>query len=208
MLRGPSPDPRTAEKPFLSAIFGRGRALGAWTVEEMDNIALEDASMFLTGRCSCQVKQQNPGWDLMLATDWDQALQKVSLKLEKAKEAPTQAPVDKATAKPKERAKNPAPPKSEPKATPPSTKAVAEPKAKSGDKTPSKPKSPEPTTPPSTQPVTITTQSTSLVKEIPLPKADPLRIGLFSFAGFCVLVVLLKLIRPRPKAIVTPDDKP
>ena len=30
--------------------------------------------MFLVGRCSCRMKNENPGWDLLLNVDWDQAL--------------------------------------------------------------------------------------------------------------------------------------
>jgi hypothetical protein len=30
--------------------------------------------MFLIGRCSCRVKDQNPGWDILMNTDWTQAL--------------------------------------------------------------------------------------------------------------------------------------
>ncbi|MFT5104551.1 MAG: hypothetical protein ACI9UA_000166, partial [Pseudoalteromonas tetraodonis] len=29
---------------------------------------------FLTGACSCQVKAQNPGWDLLLSADWEKGL--------------------------------------------------------------------------------------------------------------------------------------
>jgi hypothetical protein len=164
MLRGPSPDPVTATKPFVSAIFGRGRTLGAWTAERIDNVALEDASMFLTGRCSCNVKQQNPGWDLLFSNDWDADLQKVELRTEKEEPEtkPLSAPV--ATKTP------PAPTK-----TTPAAKPLA-----------------------NAEPVEVTAHPKPLVSEIPLPKADPLRIGLFSFAGFCALVVLIKIIRPRP----------
>jgi hypothetical protein len=30
--------------------------------------------MFLVGRCSCRVKNENPGWDLLLNVDWEKAL--------------------------------------------------------------------------------------------------------------------------------------
>jgi hypothetical protein len=35
---------------------------------------IEDTSLFLTGRCSCRVKNENPGWDLLLKVDWESAL--------------------------------------------------------------------------------------------------------------------------------------
>ena len=168
MLRGPTPDPATAEEPFIAAAFGRGRSLGAWLAKDMDNIALEDASMFMVGRCSCQVKQQNPGWDLLMKVDWDRALQKVALERESEPETNPAAIEDAGTPSPQPVAKEDAPP------------------------------------PPSTEIIEVVTQPSSFVEEIPLPKASPARIALFSFAGFCALVVLLKLLASfssRP-----PDD--
>jgi len=32
---------------------------------------IEDLTMFLCGACSCQVKERNPGFDLLLATNWN-----------------------------------------------------------------------------------------------------------------------------------------
>lgn len=200
MLRGPSPNPDTATQPFVAAVFGRGRALGAWTTGEMDNIALEDASMFLTGRCSCQVKQQNPGWDLMLSADWDKALQKVSLQKEIQESPP-------ATDRPKATGVPASAPKKDAAAPNSSTNSKPNEKAKSAtpkSKSVSQPAPDESTT----EPVTVKTQPASPVTEIPVPKLDPLRISLFSFGAFCALVVLIKLIRPKPKAAAIPDEKP
>lgn len=64
--------------PFASAVFGRGRVLGSWPFAEVDDQVLEDVSLFLVGRCSCRVKEQNPGWDILLNIDWDHRLRGVS----------------------------------------------------------------------------------------------------------------------------------
>ncbi|MCB1204427.1 MAG: hypothetical protein KDN18_09220 [Verrucomicrobiae bacterium] len=79
MLAGP-PHADFVEKgtPFASPVFGRGRVLGAWALEELDDLMVEDTSLFLTGRCSCRVKNENPGWDLLLNVDWEGALEAVS----------------------------------------------------------------------------------------------------------------------------------
>lgn len=94
MLAGPRAefDPQTT--PFAAAVFGRGRVLGAWPLAELDDQALEEASMFLIGRCSCRVKDQNPGWDLLLNEDWDQALKKAGQSAAAAppESAPPQVP--------------------------------------------------------------------------------------------------------------------
>lgn len=63
--------------PFAAPVFGRGRVLGAWSLEELDDLMIEDTSLFLTGRCSCRVKNENPGWDLLLKVDWETALESV-----------------------------------------------------------------------------------------------------------------------------------
>lgn len=60
--------------PFAAPVFGRGRVLGAWPLAELDDLMIEDTSLFLTGRCSCRVKNENPGWDLLLKVDWENAL--------------------------------------------------------------------------------------------------------------------------------------
>jgi hypothetical protein len=76
MLAGPknSFDPVTTS--FAAAVFGKGRVLGAWPIEDLDDASLEDACMFLVGRCGCRIKSGNPGWDLLLNVDWEVALAK------------------------------------------------------------------------------------------------------------------------------------
>jgi len=63
---------------LLAPVFGRGRVLGAWKADEMDDTAIEDACLFLAGRCSCRVKNQSPGWDVLMRLDWAAALQKAT----------------------------------------------------------------------------------------------------------------------------------
>lgn len=73
MLAGPR-STVDVTKPFAAAVFARGRVLGAWQMSELDDTSLEDTCMFLIGRCSCRVKQENPGWDILFNLDWEQAL--------------------------------------------------------------------------------------------------------------------------------------
>lgn len=74
MLAGPKGAIDPAKKSFAAAVFGRGRVLGAWPLTLLDDAALEDASMFLVGRCGCRLKNENPGWDILLNVDWEKAL--------------------------------------------------------------------------------------------------------------------------------------
>lgn len=78
MLAGPSPTFAPGGTGFAAAVFGRGRVLASWALATLDDQAIEDACLFLIGRCSCRVKDQNPGWDILMNVDWQQALQKTS----------------------------------------------------------------------------------------------------------------------------------
>lgn len=70
----PPLDPATTS--FAAVIFGKGRVLGAWPLADLDDRSLEETTMFLVGRCSCRLKAENPGWDLLLNIDWESALKK------------------------------------------------------------------------------------------------------------------------------------
>lgn len=74
MLVGPRGDIDPVTTSFASAVFGRGRVLGAWPLAILDDASLEDACMFLVGRCGCRLKNENPGWDILLNLDWEKAL--------------------------------------------------------------------------------------------------------------------------------------
>lgn len=78
MLAGPKGEIDPADTNFAAAVFGRGRVLGAWPLEQLDDRTLEEVSMFLVGRCSCRLKNENPGWDVLLNVDWEKALKAAS----------------------------------------------------------------------------------------------------------------------------------
>ena len=69
--------------PFAGPVFGRGRVLGVFTEEQLDNEGIDELTLFLLGACSCQVKAQNPGWDLLLDTDWDAELTRITMAAER-----------------------------------------------------------------------------------------------------------------------------
>lgn len=74
MLAGPNQKINPATTSFAAAVFGRGRVLGAWPLADLDDASLEDACMFLVGRCSCRLKNDNPGWDILMNVDWEKTL--------------------------------------------------------------------------------------------------------------------------------------
>ena len=74
MLVGPKSEFDPESTSFAAPVFGKGRVLGAWPLALLDDATLEEASMFLVGRCGCRIKNDNPGWDLLLNVDWEKAL--------------------------------------------------------------------------------------------------------------------------------------
>src|SRR5262249_42605094 len=56
-------------------IFGRGRALCSLEGKALAAKDIEEAARFLCGACSCQVKELNPGVDLLIAADWDELIE-------------------------------------------------------------------------------------------------------------------------------------
>lgn len=75
MLLGTEEDLKDFKDPMAFPVFGRGRALYALVGKGINNDTIDDACAFLIGSCSCQVKEQNPGVDLLLAMDWDNSIQ-------------------------------------------------------------------------------------------------------------------------------------
>lgn len=56
--------------PMAFPIYGRGRALFALVGPGVNEENVTDACVFLTGACSCQVKELNPGTDLLMSVNW------------------------------------------------------------------------------------------------------------------------------------------
>ncbi len=60
-----------AGEPLLVPVFGRGRALEVIPARDLSARLMEELTIFLSGACSCQVKEQNPGFDLLINADWE-----------------------------------------------------------------------------------------------------------------------------------------
>ena len=58
-------------EPLVYPIFGRGRALAQFKGGNLNNGLLEETARFLCGACSCQVKAQNPGFDMLMTVRWE-----------------------------------------------------------------------------------------------------------------------------------------
>jgi hypothetical protein len=74
LLLGSEPDLKSLDQPMAFPVIGRGRALYALVGKGIFRDTIAMASSFVVGPCSCQVKDQNPGFDLLLAVDWDEKI--------------------------------------------------------------------------------------------------------------------------------------
>ncbi len=67
-------DLKEFDEPMAFPVFGRGRVLYALIGKGISAETIRSATSFITGPCSCQVKNQNPGFDMLILNDWDKAL--------------------------------------------------------------------------------------------------------------------------------------
>jgi len=71
MLLAAEADLGDYDEPMAFPVFGRGRTLGALVGRGINSDNIEDTCAYLTSACSCLVKAENPGTDLLMAVDWD-----------------------------------------------------------------------------------------------------------------------------------------
>lgn len=70
LLQGLAPESVSDDEPLAVPVFGRGRALEVIAGRDLTTELTRDLTMFLCAACSCQVKEMNPGFDLLMSTNW------------------------------------------------------------------------------------------------------------------------------------------
>ncbi len=60
-------------QPMVFPVYGRGRAMPPYLGQGITEENLTECLAFLCGACSCMIKDQNPGADLLVRCDWDRA---------------------------------------------------------------------------------------------------------------------------------------
>lgn len=73
MLFSVEPGLKDSKDPVAFAIMGRGRVLPALAGKDLTRDNVLRACGFLTGDCSCLIKDGIPGVDLLLSADWEKA---------------------------------------------------------------------------------------------------------------------------------------
>ena len=78
MLLESEEDLHDFKDPIVFPVFGQGRALYALIGDGINNETIDETAVFLVGPCSCQVKEQNPGMDLVFSVDWENLVDSVA----------------------------------------------------------------------------------------------------------------------------------
>ena len=74
LLLGCEADLVTLDEPMVFPIFGRCRALLPLVGPGISAENIRSSAAFLAGACSCQVKELNPGFDLLIKANWKELL--------------------------------------------------------------------------------------------------------------------------------------
>ncbi len=176
IFRRVAPEAAAAGQPLVAPVFGKGRAVDVIPGDKVDESVVEDLSRFICGACSCQVKEQNPGFDLLMTVDWNKRLFAPDVK--PPADAPKhQGPAELVSIAPGKAA----PPAAEPPATPASATAPPPAPAESTDPPPA-PTAPAAAAPSKPESASPSEPSVSSRLELSWP-------GLWALAS--ILVVLL-----------------
>ena len=60
-------------EPMIFGVYGRGRAGWPYLGKGITTENINDCLAFMSGACSCEVKEQNPGMDILVSADWNAA---------------------------------------------------------------------------------------------------------------------------------------
>ena len=74
MLLGTEPDLASFHTPLAFPVFGRGRVLYALAGKGINHKLIKTACNAIIGWCSCTIKEDNPGTDLLFMADWEKAI--------------------------------------------------------------------------------------------------------------------------------------
>ena len=75
MLLASEADLKDLDEPMVFPVYGRGRFMPPMVGKGITDENITHDAEFLTGPCSCQIKRQNPGTDLLSAVNWESLIQ-------------------------------------------------------------------------------------------------------------------------------------
>ena len=62
-------------QPLVFPVFGRGRTLDGISEGMLNEELMAAAGSYICGACSCEVKRENPGIDLVMSMEWDEVIE-------------------------------------------------------------------------------------------------------------------------------------
>ncbi|MCD6404404.1 MAG: hypothetical protein J7M19_01100 [Planctomycetes bacterium] len=65
------------DEPMAFVVFGRGRVLYALVGAGIGGDNIREACEAVIGECTCEIKAENPGTDVLMAANWQEAAQKL-----------------------------------------------------------------------------------------------------------------------------------
>jgi hypothetical protein len=68
------------DEPMVFPVFGRGRVLHALIGEGINAETLRESGEMLVAPCTCQLKELNPGFDLLMPVNWAASIEKFLVK--------------------------------------------------------------------------------------------------------------------------------
>jgi hypothetical protein len=74
MLLSSEEDLGDGQEPVAFPVFGRGHVLYALVGKGINPEIIDEACSYLIGPCSCVVKEENPGFDLLMSVNWEAQL--------------------------------------------------------------------------------------------------------------------------------------
>ena len=69
------------DEPMVFAVYGRARAMEPYVGPGITAKNLAGCVAFIAGSCSCEVKEQNPGMDLLVRWDWESTAQEMAARM-------------------------------------------------------------------------------------------------------------------------------
>ncbi|MBL4884332.1 MAG: hypothetical protein JKY95_07335 [Planctomycetaceae bacterium] len=75
MLLGSEDDLRDFNEPMALPVFGRGRVMYALIGKGINADTIRQTCQELIGPCTCEVKEENPGIDIITSVDWENLVQ-------------------------------------------------------------------------------------------------------------------------------------
>lgn len=71
-------------EPMVFPVFGRGRALEPLIARGISHANVFEHTSYFCGACSCEIKKQNPGIDLLIQANWEAAMSGSEVVIEKS----------------------------------------------------------------------------------------------------------------------------